>query len=68
MDSLVTLIARQSELKLLNLALNSFTEEQEQRVRCAVANTECRLIFTREEYDSYEAEQRQQAEAAASAT
>ena len=46
MDSLVTLIARQSELKLLNLHYNDFTEEQEQRIRNAVANPECRVIIT----------------------
>ena len=69
MDSLVTLIARQSELKFLNLAGNRFTVENEQRVRSAVANTACRVIFTYEEYDAYRAEQRQQqAEAAASTT
>ena len=45
MDSLVTLIARQSELKLLNLHYNNFTEEQEQRIRNAVANPECRVII-----------------------
>ena len=57
MDSLVTLIARQSELKILDLRANGFTEEQEQRVRSAVVNTACRVIFTGEEYDAYRAEQ-----------
>ena len=46
MDSFVTLIARQSELKLLNMRENGFTEEQKQRVRNAVANPDCRLVFT----------------------
>ena len=41
-----TLIARQSELKLLNMRENGFTEEQKQRVRNAVANLDCRLVFT----------------------
>ena len=45
-DSLVTLIARQSELKFLNLVHNGFTEEQEQKARSAVANTACRVIST----------------------
>ena len=45
-DSLVILVARQSELKLPDLRYNGFTEEQAQRVRSAVANSECRLIFT----------------------
>ena len=67
MDSLVTLIARQSELKFLNLAINGFTEEQEQRIRSAVASTACRVIITDEEYDAYKDEQRQLAEAVASA-
>ena len=67
MDSLVTLIARQSELKFLNLGYNEFTEEQEQRVRSAVANTACRVIITDEEYYAWEAEQ-EEAKAAASAT
>ena len=57
MESLVTLIARQSGLKLLNLAYNGFTEEQEQRVRSAVTNSACRVIITDEEYEAYEAEQ-----------
>ena len=57
MDALVTLIARQSDLKLLNLAENGFTEEQEERIRSAIAKPECRLILTWEEYDAYDAEQ-----------
>ena len=61
MDSLVTLIARQSELKFLNLYCNEFTEEQVQRVKSAVANTTCRVIITYEEYEACEAEQREQA-------
>ena len=72
MDSLVTLIARQSELKLLRmrgrLQRYELTEEQEQKIRSAVANTACRVIITREECKAWEAEQKQQAEAAASAT
>ena len=67
MDSLVTLIARQSELKFLDLNANGFTEEQEQRIKNAVANTPCRVIITDEEYDAWEAEQKE-AEVAASAT
>ena len=56
MDSLVTLIARQSELKLLVLSFNDLTEEQEQRVRSAIANNGCRVKFTEEEYKAYSAE------------
>ena len=41
-----TLVARQSELKLLDLHGNGFTEEQKQRVRNAVASPDCRLVFT----------------------
>ena len=71
MDSLVTLIARQSDLKLLRMRGKDqdyeLTEEQEQRVRSAVANTTCRVIITKEEYKAWKAEQRQQAKAAASA-
>ena len=66
MESLVTLIARQSGLKFLDLPKNGFTEEQEQRARSAVASTACRVIITDEEYDAYNAEQKE-AEAAASA-
>ena len=57
MDSLVTLIARQSELKFLNLGYNRFTEEQYQKIRSAVANTSCRVIITKEEYKAWKAEQ-----------
>ena len=63
-DSLVTLIARQSELKFLDLHGGKYsydyclTVEHQQQVRNAVAKPECRLIFTREEYESYEAEQK----------
>ena len=64
-DSLVTIIVRQSELKLLDLHDNGFTEEQEQQIRGATANPECRLIVSQEEFKAYEAEQKQ-AEAAAS--
>ena len=41
-----TLVARQSELKLLVLRDNDFTEGQKQRVRNAVASPDCRLVFT----------------------
>ena len=58
MDSLVTLIARQTDLKLLDLHYNEFTEGQEKRIRSAVVSPECRLIFTDEEFGAYLAEQR----------
>ena len=48
LDSLVTLIARQSELESLVLPGNDFTEEQEQRVRSAIANNGCRVKFIEE--------------------
>ena len=61
MDSLVTLIARQSDLKLLRMRGEAqdykLTEEQEQRIRSAVANTSCRVIITDEEHDAWVAEQ-----------
>ena len=44
-DSLVTLVARQSELKLLALYDNGFTQKQKERVRSAVANSECLVCF-----------------------
>ena len=72
MDSLVTIIARQHELKFLNMQAKKIlnrqgndlryelTEEQEQRIRNSIANhPECTVIITREEYDEYEAEQEQ---------
>ena len=46
MDSLATLIARQSELKLRNLHGNGLAEEQKQQVRNAVASPDCRLVLT----------------------
>ena len=58
-DSLVTIIARQAELKLLDLHDNGFTEEQEQQIRSAAANPECRLIVNEEEFKAYETEQKQ---------
>ena len=71
MNSLVTLIARQSELTFLRMRgqynNHDLTEEQGQRIRSAVANTACRVIITDEEYDAWWAEQ-EEAEAAASAT
>ena len=56
MDSLATLIARQSELKFLDLHYNGFAKEREQRVRSAIANNGCRVKFTEEEYKAYRAE------------
>ena len=71
MNSLITLIARQSELTFIRMRgqynNHDLTEEQGQRVRNAVANTACRVIITDEEYEAYESEQ-WRIKAAASAT
>ena len=49
MQSLIVLLARQTNLKLLYLGYNWHTEEQKQQIRDAIASPECRLIFTHEE-------------------
>ena len=49
MESLIILIARQTELEFLNMPFNLLTEEQEQRIRSAVASPNCRIILTKEE-------------------
>ena len=46
MQSLITLIARQTELELLRMNDNDLEEDQEQRIRNAVASPDCRLVFT----------------------
>ena len=58
-DSLVTLIARQHELKFLDLHWNEITEEHQQLIRSAVVSPDCRVIITREEYKAYQAELKQ---------
>ena len=57
MDSLVTIIAKQQELQFLDLHGNEFIEEQESRIRGAVASPDCRVIITLEEYIAYKKEQ-----------
>ena len=56
MTSLLTFIAAQSQLKLLTLHENGLTEEQVEATRSTAANTECRIIFTKEEFNAYKAE------------
>ena len=53
---LVSVIARQTELKFLRASKNCFNEEKEQQVRNSVANPDCRIIVTDEEEDAYEKE------------
>ena len=53
MQSLIVLLARQTNLKLLYLGYNWHTEEQKQQIREAVANPDCRLVLTNEEFGSY---------------
>ena len=65
MDSLVTIIAKQQELQFLDLHWNEFTEEQESRIRSAIASSDCRVIITNVDYDAYMEEQ-EQAKVAAS--
>ena len=35
------------------------TKEREQRIRCAVASPNCRIILTKQEFEEYEAEQKE---------
>ena len=44
--ALLAFIARQSQLKLLDLFCNFFSEEREQEIREAVSGSECRVILT----------------------
>jgi len=56
MVSLLRFIAAQSKLKLLILHENGLTEENFEAIRSSIANTECRIIFTKEEFNAYKAE------------
>ena len=55
---LLALLQRQTRLKVLAMALNEgFSSEQEEQVRAAVPNQECRLIFDKYEFQAYREEQ-----------
>ena len=45
MGPLLTLIARQSQLKLLRMTFNSLTAAQESKIRSAVTDPACKITF-----------------------
>ena len=53
LNSLVTFIARQTDLNFLIVHENGLNEEEMQQIRNAVANSDCRIIITDKEYWAY---------------
>lgn len=56
-EILLVILARQTQLQSLKVIACVLSDEQKQKIRDAIADTTCRVIFTYEEEKAYDAEQ-----------